>query len=174
MARSRIVSGRAVIRAPKRQTSWVASAALTDRSTLGAATAVLDQFFSITEPVTVVRTRGTLWVASDQTAANESPFGALGFAVVTDQARAIGVTAVPTPTTDQPSDSFFVWEPWFADARFASGVGFAMRTFYEYKFDSKAMRKVQESQDIVITIENASATDGALYILQFRMLLKLH
>jgi len=40
--------------------------------------------------------------------------------------------------------------------------------------DSKAMRKVQEGQDIAIVLENGSALDGMLFLLQFRMLVKLH
>ncbi len=173
---NRIIRGRSTgfVRGPRRATDWLSNSAETDRSTLGAATAVLDQTFAFGEPATVVRTRGTLWVASDQAAANESPFGALGFAIVTDQAAGVGVTALPTPTTEAFSDEWFVWLPWFADARFSSAVGVGFRTFYEYKFDSKAMRKVDADTTAVVVIENSSATDGCLFLLQFRMLVKLH
>ncbi len=86
--------------APRRSTEWIASAVITGSSSLAAATAVLDQSINIAEQSTIVRTRGSLFVKSDQVAANEQPFGALGMAVVTDQANAIGITAMPTPTTD--------------------------------------------------------------------------
>jgi hypothetical protein len=47
-------------------------------------------------------------ISSDQFAQSESQIGAIGLAVVTDQAVGIGVTAVPTPITDLSSDSWFL------------------------------------------------------------------
>ena len=59
-------------------------------------------------PFTIVRTRFLVSVVTDQVAADELVLGALGMAVVSDQAVAIGVTAVPTPITDMGSDLWFV------------------------------------------------------------------
>ena len=61
-------------------------------------------------PFTIVRTRGVLRFSSDQEAATESWGGSFGMAVVSDQASAVGVTAVPTPTTENSSDLWFVYE----------------------------------------------------------------
>ena len=61
-------------------------------------------------PFTVVRTRGFYHVRSDQNAADETYHAAIGACVVSDQAVAIGVTAVPTPNTDRASDLWFVYE----------------------------------------------------------------
>ena len=93
--------------------------------------------------------------------------------VVTDQAAAIGVTAMPTPTTDNISDSWFLWLPWMASWRLADATGVQANPYMRYDFDSKAMRKVQESDTIAVMLENASAGDGCNFLLQFRMLLKL-
>ncbi len=168
MARRSVSRGRFPVRQP-RSTEWVASVDRTALVTLAAGTASLDQSFNIAEPSTVVRVRGELWIASDQASANEGPFGALGFAIVSDQASAIGVTAVPTPIADQSSDLFFVHQPF--QGFFATGQG---KTWQRHTFDSRAMRKVNEAETVVVVIENAEATFGLDYILIFRMLVKLH
>ena len=171
MARHRVVRGG--FRGPRRATDWIASSVETAFTALAGSTAFFDQLFSISEPATVVRTRGSIWVKSDQHVADEYPFGALGMAVVTDQAAAIGVTALPTPITDQGSDSFFLWQPWAGGVEAATSVGFDGAMLREYKFDSKAMRKIEDSDNIVVTMENSS-TVGVDYLLLFRMLIKLH
>ena len=160
---------------PRRMSQWVASADSTASQTLAAATAVIDSSFTAASlaaqfvPSTVVRVRGTLWVASDQASASEEPFGALGFSVVEEAARAAGVASVLTPINDETSDGFWVWLPF--QAYFATGQGV---TWQRYDFDSKAMRKIENDDAIIVTLENAHATFGLEYILKFRMLFKLH
>ena len=161
----------------RRQTLWLASTAETGVSGLAANTIVFDQSLTTAEkarrPFTVVRTRGRLWVQSDQASGNEEPLGALGFAVVSDQAVTIGVTALPAPILDQASDLWFVWEPWAASVKVATAASI-MQGFSEYAIDSKAMRKVEEGQDIVVMLQNNSAAHGMQYILEFRLLIKTH
>ena len=123
--------------------------------------------------MTIIRTRGILWIRSDQTAAEEEPFGALGFSVVSEQARVAGVAAVPSPITDEQSDLFFVHQFWQSGVSIGSEVAFT-NLWTAYPFDSKAMRKVADGDAIVVVMENAHAVDAANYILKFRMLFKLH
>ena len=59
-------------------------------------------------PFTIIRTHLTFDVQSDQVAATEVQTGAMGMAVVSDQASALGVTAVPTPATDAASDLWYL------------------------------------------------------------------
>ncbi len=59
-------------------------------------------------PFTVIRTHMTLFVSSDQTGAGENYDVGYGSCVVSDQAAAIGITAVPTPFTDLGSDLWFL------------------------------------------------------------------
>ncbi len=66
-------------------------------------------------PFTVVRTRGMIGIRTDQVAATEDQAASFGYAIVSDQAVAIGVTAVPTPVTDRSSDAWFVYEDILAD-----------------------------------------------------------
>ncbi len=50
-------------------------------------------------PWTVVRVRGVMHLMSDQEAASEQQALAYGVCVVSDQAAAIGITAIPTPSS---------------------------------------------------------------------------
>ncbi len=170
-------------RGPRRQTNWLASADVTVITGLAGNAAVIDQAFSAAQigvigPLTITRTRGTLWVSSDQATADETPFGALGMMVVREQANAAGVASVPTPITEEFDDGFFVHQFWLAGLRFtqqdATGVQIDDQRFTRYDFDSKAQRKVTSDDAIVVTLENASASHGVVYVLKFRMLVKLH
>ena len=124
-------------------------------------------------PFTIVRVRGVFGIRSDQESAAEAYSGSLGQAVVTTQASAIGVTAVPTPETDRESDEFFVYESLAGNQGFITGVGFQEMGRWS-TYDSKAMRKVQDGQDVISVIETSSISNGAIFHLSFRMLLKLH
>ena len=90
-------------------------------------TAVLINSFSVgllaVRPFTIIRTHGFFGIRPDQIAADENFDAALGFAVVSDQASAIGVTAVPTPFTDMGSDLFFVHQMLMARFEFLSSIG---------------------------------------------------
>ena len=173
MALRRITHARA--RSGKiRPNYWVASATDTDITNLAAATAQQDQTGTVVdiEGGTVVRTRGIFSVGSDQSAANEFPFGAVGFTIVSEEAAGIGVTAVPTPYADADDDRFFVHFFWAAGLRVATAVGFQTGVLEHFPFDSKAQRKITASDVVSVTVENASATDGALYVINFRELIK--
>ena len=126
-------------------------------------------------PFTVVRTRGSMFLETDQQAASEFYQAAIGCCVVSDQAVAIGVTAVPTPFTDQSSDLWYVYEVLMGKLRvgtpspvelFESGI------FKDY--DSKAMRKVEEGQDLIAVIETSSISLGCTMGHSSRTLIKLH
>ncbi len=163
-----------VVRGTRRATQWLAGAPVGNEVALAAATSVLDQVFAFGEDATIVRTRGRLWVASDQQVATEDASGAIGFSVVTDQAAAIGVTAVPKPVADQSSDNWFLWEPWATKFFFGSAVGFDAKGFSVIELDSKAQRKVDDGDNVAVVLQNNSSTAGIVFHLQFRMLVKLH
>ena len=125
-------------------------------------------------PFTVIRTYLDLLLISDQVAASEFQQAAIGMAVVSDQAIAIGITAVPTPFTDAGSDLWFVHQFMSASFLFASGVGFDGSDGRGYNVDSKAMRKVNADQDLAIVIERSSLGAGVDVIVAGRFLVKLH
>ncbi len=122
-------------------------------------------------PFTVVRTRLTWHVRSDQDAADETYGASQGWAVVSDQAVAIGVTAVPTPDTDQGSDLWYVLEQMFGQVSVTTDIG-RFEAGQSAKIDSKAMRKVDVGQDIVQVLE--CPVNSATVMTMGRFLVKLH
>ena len=153
---------------PRRQTEWIGSADSTGVQALGPSVAVLDQTFLPGLTQTIVRTRGLLYVQSDQVAGDEEFFGAMGAAVVSRPAAAAGVASLPTPITEEDSDFWFIHQFFAAGYDGTAGGGMKGRVF---EFDSKAKRKINTDDAVVFLLENADATFGAQYILKFRMLL---
>ena len=161
----------------RRETMWIGiaeasntiatSSTATLSSSLNAAALAL-------RPFTVVRTRGVLLTHSDQAAATEQQFLGFAMAVVSDQAVAIGVSAIPTPITDRGSDLFFLYEEQLEHLEILSAVGFMSNAGRFKEFDSKAMRKVNDDQDVVIVKETSSISNGLINVSGGRMLIKLH
>ncbi len=156
----------------RRETEWFPSANISGSTVLPAASFVLLQSLSAASlakrPFTVTRTVGSVWVLGDQDAAEEFPFGALGFIVVSDKASATGVTAVPDPISEEGSDG------WFTYRSFAVSSGPILgRPATEFAFDSRAQRKVQDGEDIVVMVANAHATQGFRFAVKFRLLIKV-
>ncbi len=149
----------------RRESMWVDIQA-TDVTLAAAGTQVLINVSNAAllalRPFTIVRTRGMWLVTSDQNVATESYFGNLGHAVVTEQAAAVGIGGIPTPATERESDLFFVLETWPGFFRFGSAVGFVTEGPREY--DSRAMRKVNDDQDIVF-VNGLLARTAALALL---------
>jgi len=174
MARRDFRRGAAAIRA-KRETLWAADTTF-EVTLAGAPTAVLALSLSAAtlalRPFTVVRTRGFLHCQSDQAAAPETFGVGLGMAVVSDQAVAIGVTAVPTPVTDKQSDLWYVYESLFGATIGNAFVGNMANRGVQKEIDSKAMRRVEEGQDLIVVVENEIA--GCVVTYTGRFLIKLH
>ena len=124
-------------------------------------------------PFTVVRTRFVWQIQSDQTA-NESQQTALGLAVVSDEAVAVGVTAVPTPMSSMGSDLWFVHEISLDSLLSATVAGFVHPAGRFHRIDSKAMRKVDIGQDLVVVIQNGATSQGTENVLGGRMLVKVN
>jgi len=159
----------------RRETSW-ASIVPTDTA-VAAATAVTFLGFSAgllaLRPFTIVRTRGYIHMTTDQVAATENQSASMGLAVVSDQALAIGVTAVPTPETDRSSDLFFVHESLASRFIFSTAVAYIQGGIGRV-FDSKAMRKVEEGQDVALSVETTGVSSGIIWHKSGRILVKLH
>ena len=162
-------------RSSARQIFWERSTDITGYTTLGAATAVIAQSLTAVDPITLVRTRGKISVVTDQAggaAVDEGSFGAIGMCVVSDQALAIGVTAVPTLITDKDSDLWLLHEYFFASVLVGTNVGFSDVSSLTM-FDSKAMRKISEDQSLIVVVENAAASHGMKFAVQFATLFKV-
>ena len=174
MPRTRQMVRRSFGRSPGRLTEWFGSAFLTDISPLAASSFVVQLTMVAAElakrPFTITRTIGELVVQSDQNAAVENPFGAFGGLVVSDKAVATGATAIPDPVSEPSSDSWFVYQPWSAEGAASTNVG---RPLQRYLIDSRAQRKVQDGDQFVFVMANASAADGVLFSISLRVLVKL-
>ena len=173
---ARIVSARRApfVRGVRRKTSWLGAAADTATTQLNANTLIIDQSLSAGElarrPFTIVRTRGYIYIQSNQLAAREEVHGALAFAVVSDQAVAAGGAAVPDPITNIDSDMFFVWQAFAFGQMPSSGTPAGVMI----PFDSKAMRKVSDGEDVAVIVVNESSAFDLEFLLKFRQLIKLH
>ncbi len=128
---------------------------------------------ALSTPITVIRTRGFFSVNTDQVAASEDQIGAFGIAVVNARARAAGVASIPGPFTDAIWDGWFVYQSFGQQFTFLTAAGFDPLSAVRYEIDSKAMRKVEGSdEDIVMVIENAHATNGFEVMFNTRFLVK--
>ncbi len=173
MARRAVRSSR-FSRGPRRATDWSASGAQAAVTGVGASTATLLQSFTpIVGGETAIRIRGLIGVASDQQSATELQLGAVGIAVVTQQAQSVGITAIPHPDTDAAWGGW-MWHSYFArKIFFTTGVGFQFDVMHQIPIDSKSMRKVDEDERLVVVVENSAAFGIDIYA-NIRILSKVH
>ncbi len=160
-----------------RETAWLG--ATTARTVLAAPSIkALVRGLSVAEkalrPFTVVRTRGILMLESDQTSVSEFYGASYGLIVVSDQAVTVGVTAVPTPDADSNSDLWLVFERMYGALKVTSDIGRFLETVTRV-IDSRAMRKVEDGQDLISVAENDALSTSGLTLTNFeRVLVKLH
>ncbi len=122
-------------------------------------------------PFTIIRTRGIIRIQSDQAAAAEVQGAAWGACVVSDQSLAIGVTALPTPVTDSGSDLWFGYEWIMSNATDLTDLAIGG---VSKEIDSRAMRKVEDGQDVITVMESAVNTNGLTLRSFSWFLVKLH
>ncbi len=160
-------------RGPRRLTVWAGFNWSSDTFTTTGGTILgsLSAAGLALRPFTIVRQYIEMQVSSDQAAALETQLGAIGSCVVSDQASAIGVTAVPTPITDHDSD-LFMMHGYFAGDQ--SSIVDRTIPAARKSFDSKAMRKVNEDEDFILVAELDSTGQGFIIQTAFRFLIKLH
>ncbi len=161
---------------PKRQTLWFFFAPAANTVSGGSAvlTHSLNAAALALRPFTIVRSRIEIFIRSDQVAATEDQSAALGFAVVSDQASAIGVTAIPTPVTDMGSDLWFVHQNLFGSEFGDSAGGNGAARGRGWIVDSKAQRKVEDGQDVIAAVEDAGLGGGTRIFMAGRVLIKTH
>jgi len=167
--------GRGFVRGSRKATDWSASAAQVGSVAIAAATkALLQTFVPIAGGETVIRTRGTFSVASDQFAASELQIGALGICIVSDIAAAAGAASIPGPATNADWGGWFVHQYFSRWLEFASAVGIEPNFGMSFEIDSKAMRKIDENDRLVVMVENSTAGHGIEVMESFRFLTKVH
>ncbi len=149
------------VRGPRRLTDWAFGVQATGYTTVAAGSKVLLASIASTAllpiaPATVIRTRGYISVASDQSAGIEDVIGAFGMAFVNETARALGVTAIPGPASESLFDGWFVHQ--LFEFKHISNTSSPQSMGFE--IDSKAMRKFDSDLGLVFMVENNSASNG--------------
>ena len=133
-------------RSQRRSTAWSAAVASDDLTLSATARAVWSTgAVPSVEGLTIVRTRGQgMLTLASATGAGDGFRGAMGIGIVSDEAFAIGATAMPGPLT-QAEWPGWMWHQFFVlqavTATIADGVN-ANSAVYRFEIDSKAMRKV--------------------------------
>ena len=124
-------------------------------------------------PFTIVRVRGSAFFKSDQIASIETPFGAFGMCVISEQASAaFAAGGVPAPYDQADWDGWFVWQPW--ECSTVSSTGIIEAPVRRFDFDSKAMRKIKEGDQMNLVVDNQNGAHAAEVLVIGRLLIKLH
>ena len=169
---------RGVNRGAKRQTSWFDIVPVSVVHTAGSAIllASLTSAEKARRPFTIVRTHLAFQFGTDQLIASETFGLGIGMCVVSDQAAAVGVSAVPTPITDLASDLWFIHQIAMGELLFGSGIGFIEDAgpATTVLIDSKVMRKVNDDQDIILVSEGLGLDSGFGLTVAGRLLIKEH
>ena len=158
-------------RGPRRKTLWLQFQPT--NVTLGSGSSAL--IFSLNaaalalRPFTLVRSHFEIMTRSDQSAAVEQQLVGVGMAVVSDESRAVGITAIPTPISELGSSLWFLNRLIFGQESTVIDTSMGARTV---AVDSKAMRKVEVGQDIVIVGEASATGEAAILTLGGRILVK--
>ncbi len=167
------------VRAPRRATDWAASAEPVETAVAGNTKVLLQRLTAaqlpseIGVPTTVVRTRGQLYGrVLESVVADTESWGALGMAVVTEVAAAAGAASIPGPLTDSFWDGWFLYVFISVALRFDDATGISTPTQVRVDFDSKAMRKIEDNESLVVMFETGASSNQIVIMEHFRTLLK--
>ena len=108
-------------------------------------------------PGTLMRLRGSLYVALDATAVNEFAVIAAGIIKVSDEALAAGAGSIPSPHTD--ADAEWIWHSYLTISSLAEAAVAPQALFDRAVVDSKAMRKFKSSDSLAFMVEVADSLD---------------
>ncbi len=178
MARRFVGVGRFATRrqGPRRETQWIAGTFTNNTLAVNSVTLLtsLNAAALALRPFTIVRTRGIFQFASDQETVSENYGISYGEIIVSEQASAAGVGSVPTPETESGSD-WHVFEQGLGRLAVSSAIGI-WETGFQKEIDSKAMRKVDLGEDLIVVVEVPASgpSEGVLFRSFVRTLIKLH
>ena len=158
---------------PKRETSWLALPLLTTTFAPNVSAAIYSLVTAdqARRPFTIVRIHLTVFITSDQAAAEERYELAIGACVVSDQAQAAGIAALPTPFTEIGSDFWMLHKVMMSTFLFLTAIGVEEPAGQYAEIDSKAMRKVNDAEDFLVIAESG-AGGGVTATFAGRMLIK--
>ena len=138
-----------------RLTQWVGPA---DQAFVAVASAgsTLVASVSFEEPLTVMRTRGSIVITPQSFAADINITGAVGMGIVSAEALAVGITALPTPYRDADWGGWFVWRSFAQHVQVIDATGVLLGGLH-LEVDSKAMRKISANEALVVVAESQAS-----------------
>jgi len=154
--------GSSIATRSRRQSSWSGgpAGAITRTGTGSSIFPVASQ--AIANGLTIVRTRGELIAyLTSATSTNDGYAAGFGICVVSENAAAVGITAVPTPITDIGWDGWLYHRLFQLKAAAPIAAGAAADTDFANVFsasvrievDSKAMRKIKATDQLIAVFE---------------------
>ena len=149
------------VRAPRPPGNW-AGAALTSQAIPANSKVLLVTFSPSADSVgiTLRRIRASFFVSSDQSAATESPHGAVAMGLFDDVAIAAGVASLPDPITNIDDSLWVMYKAIHARFVFGFAVGFREPAGTVFEVDGKGMRKVREGKSLGLIVANGHTTQG--------------
>ena len=162
-----------LVRSPstRRQTAWELSPFLTSTSLTAEGQTVSTGVSILADGLTLIRIRGILALTCTSVSAVTSHMvGSIGFAVATENAFGVGVSALPNPSDDPEWDGW-IYHHYFDVGYIAAQGSGAVRL----EIDSKSMRKIPESNVLYATIDiqDEIGTVAVTAALETRSLYKL-
>ena len=154
--------------AARRRKSWeVGPGQVAETTSSVSANVILGSGSAATlEGLTLLRLRGMFTAQLRAFAAVGDGFsGAIGIGIVTAEAFAVGVTAVPLPITDVAWDGWIWWEPIQLKTHVALAAG-EVGTKVVSTVDSKAMRKLRLG-DTIFAIVEVTEVGTSIIAMQF-------
>ena len=137
--------------AARRRTAWEDGPGGTGAQSLTSSTSVIvgSGAASLRDGQTLARIRGNLRItARALAAAGDHMAGAFGIGIVKAPAFAIGITAIPTPITEQDDEDWLFWSAIAVGGLVNEGLG-----LMNIPIDTKAMRKLSIGDTIYGCLE---------------------
>jgi len=161
----------------RRQTSWDFGPSGSLSLTAAGAAIFATAAQAVGSGLTIIRTRGELLlnISSIAAALDGFPRLAAGICIVSENAFGVGVTAVPTPLTDIAWDGW-LWHSIGGCFGLVSGnFGLEGCQTVRWEIDSKAMRKIKDTDIMIGVIELGTEVGTATLLadLSTRVLLKI-
>ena len=160
--------------AGKRRAVYWGSSALTAPITVAANSDVLVQIFSSAALAsafedTIVRIRGAILIASDQSATTESPVVFWGIKLQNQRAVTAGILSCPRPF-DEPDQDWLGYGVDIPGPTVAATTGGYNRP--DRQVDFKSMRKLHDEDALIMVLNNLSGSAGAQVDFGFHVLFK--
>jgi len=165
-------------RSPRRTVGWgigPGSSAATALSASGQSILGSGLIVGEVAKVTVVRLRGNLQAYLTATAAANDGFHcAVGIGIVTNEAFAIGPTALPGPLSEADWDGWFYHRIFDLHQGAENAVNTALLDAVQFEVDSKAMRKWDGGAETMVAMVEVSEIGTSVMTIYFdtRVLIK--